>query len=157
MNSLFWRIKKAVSRNRLVGQYKPLRNRECYRIAFSFSIYLALLIFIFVGITVISDRSVAAQSTTDFRADIINLRSRVSQLEREVRRLSQSSNRATPSAGNRIDSQPTIGNPPSINGQPIGRSDPMFERLANLLIELKQDVRELEQRVVEVERQLAHR
>ncbi|MBE9166519.1 hypothetical protein IQ238_02850 [Pleurocapsales cyanobacterium LEGE 06147] len=103
------------------------------------------------------DRAVTAQSTTDFRAEITNLRTRVSQLEREVRRLSQSSNRTTQSATDRIGSQSTVGNPPLVNGQPIGQSDPMFERLANLVIELKQEVRELEQRLVEIERQLAYR
>lgn len=153
MNSLFWRIKKAVSR--ALGQYGPFGNSKCYRIAFSLSIYLSILIV--VGITITRDRAVSAQSTTDFRAEITNLRTRVSQLEREVRRLSQSSNRTTQSAAERTESQSTVTNPPLVNGQSIGRSDPMFERLANLVIELKQEVRELEQRVVEIERQLAQR
>lgn len=132
MYSRFWRIKKVI--------------------AFGLSICLSILIV--VGITITQDRSVSAQSTTDFRAEITNLRTRVSQLEREVRRLSQSSKRITPSADERIGSQPTFSNPPLVNDRPIGRSDPMFERLANLVIELKQDVRRLDQRVVEVERQL---
>lgn len=135
MNSLFWGIKKAIGLG--LGIY--------------------LLILIVVGIAITQDRSVSAQSTTDFRAEITNLRTRVNHLEMEVRRLSQSSNRTTQSAADRIGSQSTIGNPPLVNGQPIGRSDPMFERLANLVIELKQEVRELERRVVEVERQLAYR
>jgi polyhydroxyalkanoate synthesis regulator phasin len=116
-----------------------------------------LSILIVVGITITRDRPLSAQSTTDFRAEITNLRTRVSQLEREVRRLSQASNRTTQSAAERTESQSTVTNPPLVNGQSIGRSDPMFERLANLVIELKQEVRELEQRVVEIERQLAQR
>jgi uncharacterized protein YceH (UPF0502 family) len=135
MNSLFRRIKKAIG--------------------FTLGTYLSISIVLAIAIT--HDRAVTAQSTTDFRAEITNLRTRVSQLEREVRRLSQSSNLNPQSAADQIRSQSTVGNPPLVNDQPIGRSDPMFERLANLVIELKQEVRELEQRVVEVERQLAYR
>jgi hypothetical protein len=149
MNILFWRSKKIISRVR-VGKF-----RQCYPIAFSLIICLSLLIV--VGITIPRDRSVFAQSTTDFRAEITNLRTRISQLEREVRSLRQSSNLTTPPTTSRIESPPTFTHPPMVNGQPIGRSDPMFERLANLVIELKQDVRKLEQRVVEVESQLRSR
>ena len=43
------------------------------------------------------------------------------------------------------------GNPPVVNGQAIGRSDPLYERLATLLIELKEDVKNLDRRLVDLE------
>ncbi|BAU64801.1 hypothetical protein STA3757_21770 [Stanieria sp. NIES-3757] len=120
-----------------------------------------LIIAISLGINLSHHQKLLAQSSTEFSGEISSLRSRISRLESEVRRLSQrnfSGDRTYPqprqdSLGN-IDSLPPISNPPSVNGQSIGRSDPMFERLATLLIELKEDVRSLDQRLTKVEQQI---
>ena len=40
-----------------------------------------------------------------------------------------------------------------VNGQAIGNSDPLYERFATLLIELKEDVRNIDQRLTKIEQQ----
>jgi hypothetical protein len=120
-----------------------------------------LIIAIFIAINLSSHQKILAQSSTEFSGEISSLRSRISRLESELRRLSQrnfSNSRAYPKPRQdsleNADVLPPIYNPPSVNGQSIGRSDPMFERLATLLIELKEDVRNLDQRLTTVEQQI---
>lgn len=79
--------------------------------------------------------------------EINNLNNRIRQLESEVHRLQRS---------NRTPSPATTGSsgslsPQVIDGELVGRSDPLTERLATLLIELKEQVRALEQRVTQLE------
>ena len=90
------------------------------------------------------------RSTTSLNADISSLRSRVNRLESEIRRLGRASNLPTP----RTSNLPRNNAPSDINGNLIGSSDPLFERFATLLIELKEDVRDLNQRLTEVETQI---
>lgn len=85
---------------------------------------------------------VSAQSDTAVRSELTSLRSRVSRLEAEVRRLSGVTTRPVPSSP-----APRI-----VEGEALGPSDPMFERLATLAIELKEDVRELQKRVTALEK-----
>lgn len=109
------------------------------------------------------DRRVLAESDFSLKSDIISLRSRISRLEQDVIRLrnSNSNSRTSPPAKLELpkSAQPepaphnTIVNPPIVDGQPIGLSDPMYERLATLLIELKEDVRNLDRRLIEIEQQ----
>jgi hypothetical protein len=120
-----------------------------------------LIIAIAIGINLSHHQKLLAQSSTEFSGEISSLRSRISRLESEVSRLSQtnfSNGRAypqpSPNSNRNIESLPPISNPPSVNGQSIGRSDPMFERLATLLIELKEDFRNLDQRLTKVEQQI---
>ena len=101
-----------------------------------------------------------AQSNLNLNSDIISLRARISRLEQEVNSLRRN-NSFTPSpsrtakpqqpTSNPAPSRPTIVNPPIVNGRAIGKSDPLYERLATLLIELKEDVRNLDRRLTEIE------
>jgi hypothetical protein len=117
-----------------------------------------LILTIFIGINLSHYQTVLAQSSTEFRAEISSLRTRISRLENEVRRLSQITSRSTPQPSRNLTEKTPLssnfGNPPIINGQPVGRSDPMFKRLATLLIELKEDVKNLDKRLTKVEQQL---
>ena len=98
-----------------------------------------------------------AQSNLNLQSDIISLRARISRLEQEVNRLRSSA--ISPSPQSIKPKQPTpnpaprstIINPPVVDGRAIGNSDPLYERLATLLIELKEDVRDLDRRLTEIE------
>lgn len=86
--------------------------------------------------------------------EVLRLRTEVRLLENEVRRLRQTSPRFERTQTgellpDRIPSPPQI-----IDGQAIGRSDPMFERLATLVIELKERIVVLEEQLSQVENQL---
>ena len=94
---------------------------------------------------------VVSQSVTSLNAEISSLRARVNRLESDIRRLSRSSNLPSTS---RETNPPRNNSPATIDGNLVGRSDPLFERFATLLIELKEDVRDLNQRLTEVEKQL---
>ena len=114
---------------------------------------LAIAIFSF---TTINSPS-SAQSNLNLKSDIISLNSRISRLEQEVIRL-RSYGRGLNPAPPRVKQpvrqpipNPTVINPPVVNGEAIGRSDPLYERFATLLIELKEDVKSLDQRLSELE------
>lgn len=100
-----------------------------------------------------------AQSDFSLKSDIISLESRLNRLEQEVTRLrsSSSSSQLNPPATERKEpptpptSHTTIGNSAVVNGQVIGRTDPLYSRLATLLIELKEEVRSLDRRLTQVE------
>ena len=117
-------------------------------------IIFAAISFIFLT-TVANNIPVYSQSNTSLNADISSLRSRINRLESEVRFLQRSSSNVPPSPNNSqqesVDSE--FNNPPVVEGQPIGRSDPLFERLATLIIELKEDVRNIETRLTALEEQ----
>ena len=111
-----------------------------------------IVLTILISLMMIStaNNPVVSQSTTGLNAEISSLRSRVNRLESEIRRLSRSSNLPSPRA-----TAPPRNNPPStIDGNLIGSSDPLFERFATLLIELKEDVRDLNKRLIEVENKI---
>lgn len=93
---------------------------------------------------------VASQSLTNINAELSSLRSRVNRLESEIRRIGRPSN-----LPNTRPTNPPGNTPPAnIDGNLVGRSDPLFERFATLLIELKEDVRDLNTRLTEIEEQL---
>ena len=101
----------------------------------------------------VNNLPVSSQSITGINAEITSLRSRISRLESEVRNLrtSNSAPGVPAQKPSRESVSGTINNPPVVNNQAIGRSDPLYERLATLLIELKEDVRDLENRLVILE------
>ena len=99
---------------------------------------MAWRIFLGIFILLLWANQVTAQSDSAVRSELSSLRNRVSRLEVEIRRASSSSSNPPP----RSASTPRV-----VNGEAIGESDPMFERLATLVIELKEDVRELQKRV----------
>lgn len=117
----------------------------------------AILLAILISLMVINTTSttVFGQSATSLNAEISSLRSRVNRLESEVRRLGRSSNLPNNRTTNPPRSNSPSNSPPStIDGNLIGKSDPLFERFATLLIELKEDVRDLNQRLTDVENQI---
>ena len=118
--------------------------------------YLSMFIILILTITtyLAHPELVSAESLTGLRVEISNLRSQVRRLETEVNRLRQSISR---SLDQRMPtpSPPTSNTPPTVvDGQIIGRSDPMFQQLATLVIELKQDVRELQENIRDLQKRL---
>ncbi|AFY76675.1 hypothetical protein Ple7327_1281 [Pleurocapsa sp. PCC 7327] len=112
-----------------------------------FSLILLVALSIGIAIPFISSQRVLAQSDTTVRSEIQDLKRRINNLEIESsRRMGVRTIR--PSA----PFQPSQIIPPqAIDGRIVGRSDPLFERLANLTIELRKRVAELEKRVKQLE------
>lgn len=110
-----------------------------------------IVIVLLLGLILLASKPVSSQSVTGLNSEISNLRSRISRLESEVRNLQRGNFNSAPGIPKTIPETETgfdtIDNPPVVNNQAIGRSDPLYERLATLLIELKEDVRNLENRV----------
>ena len=117
---------------------------------------VSLLIVVLLSIILVlgNNSLVKAQSITTLNAEIIGLRSKVNRLESEVRNLRRSigSNRTTSNIPQRELPSSTIDNPPAIDNTVVGRSDPLFQRLATLVIELKEDVRNLDRRLSAIEK-----
>ncbi len=90
---------------------------------------------------------VAAQHPNTTEAERINNRIDINQLRRDVQRLNQPSrtNRPTDINGVSVPTTRERFNPP------VGASDPMFDRLATLVIELKERVQLLEAKVAQLE------
>lgn len=116
-----------------------------------FSLTLLLILTISIGLQLIRPHLVFAQSDTAVRSEISSLTTRVTRLENELR--SRRSGQNTPS-GNLPESE-SVYPPQTVNGRAVGASDPMFERLATLAIELKERVNALEKRVSELEQTAA--
>jgi hypothetical protein len=89
---------------------------------------------------------VNAQSDTAVRSELINLRNRVDRLESQIRGITVRQGNAAPSPDRRSGTG-------IVQGGIIGKSDPLFERLATLVIELKEDFQKLEQRVQVLEKE----
>jgi BMFP domain-containing protein YqiC len=87
-----------------------------------------------------------AQSDTAVRSELTSLRNRISRLESQVSRLGGASPRSVSPSQTSPPNTPRI-----VDGQAIGESDPMFERLATLVIEIREDVRNLDKRVKTLE------
>ncbi len=112
---------------------------------------LIIFCIIFLAVLVINllitSNPLYASSESALRSDINNLRTRIGYLEREVRRVSQRQNRSNPTAP---ELSPRTGGQ-VVDGEIIGLSDPMFERLSILVIELKERVMDLENRMDKIE------
>ena len=127
----------------------------CKKVKKRFGITIFILCFIFTLI-IVSNEPVFSQSITGLNAEISSLRSRINRLESEIRNIKVSN----PAPGlpyelpekEAIDGE--IENPPIVNDQPIGKSDPLFERLATLIIELKEDVNNIENRLDALEEKI---
>jgi polyhydroxyalkanoate synthesis regulator phasin len=121
-----------------------------------FLLALAIAVFIFLSFRNVNTASATspnpdrqtliAQSDTAVRSEITSLRSRVARLEREISSLRGGAPSPTPAPS-------TDSNAPAqtIDGVPVGETDPLFQRLANLTIELKERVNKLETRVAQIE------
>ena len=109
------------------------------------------------------DISLSAQSNVT-TSDIISLRARINRLEQQVNQIRYNVRVEAPRPAKNLpipdrstsDSRPTVVNPPIVNDRPVGKSDPMYERLATLSIELKEDVRNINQRLTEIEQQVEY-
>lgn len=94
--------------------------------------------------------SVEASANTQLEFRVRQVESQLSRLENQVNRLSAAQSSPNPiipvepdeAEGNTIESE---GRQSWISG------DPMFDRLATLVIELKQDIQDLQQRVQQLE------
>ena len=108
-------------------------------------LHILLILAIGLGIQTIHREPVRAQSS-----EITSLRTQVNRLETQVRRLNQQVFRlsqTTSSSNRRI--------PPSrVEPVPVEPTDPMFDRLATLVIELKERVTILETRMEQLEQSL---
>ena len=120
-----------------------------------------IAIAIFAGFPAMDNAPVLARS--DVRSsDIISLRARINRLEQQINQIRYNVRVDAPRPTRNLPipdrseptSRPTVVNPPIVNGQPVGASDPMYERLATLLIELKEDVRNINERLTEIEQQV---
>ncbi|CCQ62526.1 hypothetical protein [Crocosphaera watsonii] len=104
-------------------------------------VIITLLIVIFIQ----QINPVSASVENRLRGEINRLQARVSRLESAVTNLRQGSN-------NNNNSPPLNSSPQIVDGEIIGRSDPLFERLSTLVIELKERVMGLEKRMNQLER-----
>ena len=111
-----------------------------------------LVTMIFIGVQVTNSLPVSALSNSSINAEITSLRSRISRVEQEVRRLSNSSNRSNIPRSATVKPPPNRNNSTRIREQAIAGSEPTYDRLATLLIELKEDVRNIDQRLTEIEK-----
>jgi polyhydroxyalkanoate synthesis regulator phasin len=102
-----------------------------------------------VGMFWFLDRA-SAQSDLAIRSEITSLRNRVDRLESEVRGISQRSEDRSRVPQRRSGTG-------VVNGETVGQSDPLFDRLSTLVIELKEEVRGLEKRVKTLEEETARR
>ncbi|MGK7930034.1 MAG: hypothetical protein AB4041_01180 [Microcystaceae cyanobacterium] len=94
-------------------------------------------------------RGMAADPQRVLRSEIRSLENRVRRLEAEVRRLNGRTNNTV--NHNNVNPDSSLYNPRIVEGELIGRSDPLMERFATLIIELKEDVRTLDQRLSQLE------
>jgi BMFP domain-containing protein YqiC len=104
--------------------------------------YLSLILLSLLLVFLLN-QSVFAQSDTAVRSELTSLSNRISRLESQIGRLGSGSRTPVPSYTPRQPSSP----PRVVNGEIIGESDPMFERLATLVIEIREDVRNLDKRM----------
>ncbi len=119
-------------------------------------IFLVLfcLFIVSFGVGVIYTPSVSAQSISRLDSRIDRLRFRLRKLEAQVRRLSQSNPRAaSPSPDVGRSSQ--FEDPPIVDDDPIDPNDPLFKRLATLVIEIKDDINKIEARLDNLEQKNA--
>ncbi|MEG3439819.1 hypothetical protein V0288_22010 [Pannus brasiliensis CCIBt3594] len=121
------------------------------------SIFLSLVAFLLslaIAAVLIRGNPVNAQSDSAVRSELTSLRDRVDRLESEVRGVSSRQNYPSSRSPGVPQQRSGVG---TVNGQLVGRSDPMFERLSTLVIELKEQVNQLEKRVKTLETETAGR
>ncbi|MBD0346906.1 MAG: hypothetical protein ICV63_19180 [Coleofasciculus sp. Co-bin14] len=104
-----------------------------------------------VTLTILSSRTLAQSSfalesrVSALEAENFQLRSQITRIESQLTGLSRQSSSSDPI---RVPSQA----PPRANQQ-VSSSDPMFKRLATLVIELKERIQALEAQVAELKKQ----
>ena len=106
------------------------------------------LIFLFAGLqsgSAVPASSDLAPRVSRLESEILNLRTQIYRLESQISSASRSSpQRSAPLPPAAAPEEPRLY-------KPISPTDPMFDRLATLVIELKQQVSQLENRVSALE------
>jgi polyhydroxyalkanoate synthesis regulator phasin len=110
----------------------------------SFYGFLALIISLLLILSFVNASK--AQSDTAVRSELISLRNRVERLESQVRGITIRGENAAPIPRRRSGTG-------IVKGEVVGETDPLFQRLATLVIELKEDLKKLEQRVQILEKE----
>lgn len=105
---------------------------------------LSLLSVLLVSMVIEGDRAILAQSSIDTfnRGETLKLQREIRQLEAEIRRLKRENMRS-----DSLNAVPRS----TVDSQPVEDIDPMFKRLATLVIEMKEDINSLEQRMTALE------
>ncbi|GBF80375.1 hypothetical protein [Aphanothece sacrum] len=107
---------------------------------------LITIIVLIIIIIIIQISPIYASDDNIIRGDINRLDARVSRLETAILDLRQQQ------SNSRIRESSIGTSPPIIEGEAIGRSEPLFERLSTLVIELKERVMNLEKRMTQIEK-----
>lgn len=128
--------------------------------SFRLSICLSFLLISLIYLLPTVNQPLLAQSDLSIKSDIISLESRINRLEQEVNYLrsstisrssSSQSPRQTPPKPNQPSTPPNSGTT-IVDGKVIGSIDPLYSRLATLIIELKEEVRNIDQRLTAIEK-----
>lgn len=115
--------------------------------------YWIIAVALIVGIVLIPQLTLAQSASflepriSRLEADSFQLRSQISRIESQ---LAQLTGRPLPQTPTPPRQTPRV--PPRTPRQPVSSSDPMFERLATLVIELKERVQVLEAQVAELKK-----
>ena len=115
-----------------------------------------LIVPLAIAIVVVNHSAVSAQSLTNINADIIRLRTRINRLETELRNTNKLRDNRIPFPKTHVPNT-NLYHPPVVDGRAIGSSDPLFQRLSTLLIELKEDVQDINERLTAVEAKVKHK
>jgi polyhydroxyalkanoate synthesis regulator phasin len=123
-----------------------MKNVSLHSSIVKYSVILLLGAIVAFVIAIARPQIVFAQSDTAVRSELTSLRSRVTRLESEIRSGAgrNRTGEVRQSPGQNVPAQ-------TINGETIGETDPMFQRLANLTIELKERVATLEKQIKQLE------
>jgi hypothetical protein len=127
-----------------------LSRRSTQTIKLYFCLISCLIIGLILSIQITKIDAVNAEPNNYLNPQVIDLRNRVNLLENQLNRSRTNSPPGTPQPI-RSNRDRTNYPPEKVNGQLVGRSDPAFENLATMVIELKQEVRALNKRVAQLE------
>ena len=126
-----------------------LSKRSTQIIKFYFCCLSCLIICLTLGIQITKIDAVNAEPNDYLNPQVIELRNRVNLLENQLNKTKTNSFPNSPSIQQNL---PRTNYPPGrVNGKLVGRSDPAFENLATMVIELKQEIQALEKRVAKIE------
>jgi BMFP domain-containing protein YqiC len=127
-----------------------LSRRSTQTIKLYFCFLSCLIIGLILGMQITKIDSVNAEPNDYLNPQVIELRNRVNLLENQLNKTpTDSFHNSQPIPGNRQRTNYPSGR---IDGKLIGRSDPAFENLATMVIELKQEIQVLEKRVAKIEK-----
>jgi hypothetical protein len=127
---------------------------------FRLTICLSILLISLSYLLPTVNQPLLAQSDLSLKSELSSLESRINRLEQEVNSLGSSrtsirsgsqSSEPTPPRSNQAFSLSNYGTT-VVDGKVVGRSDPLYSRLATLLVELKEQVSNIDQRLTAIEK-----